>query len=95
MKTGLEGASFAEKILLGWWVWAFLALVFKNTLPLISQILLAPIVFPLSSFLSQEGISMVIGIFISFSWVALIIGGILNSQRRRSQKAKASQTLSE
>ena|SRR3990167_3035761 len=86
LNTGFEEATKLEIILLGWWVWAFLALVLNSAAPGYGGILLYPITLPLSLFLNENALATATGMFMSFSWLALIIGGIEYSRRKRRLK---------
>lgn len=82
---------WVERILLGWWVWAFLAIIVNAGPPdfALRYIILAPIRFVLSLFLDADAVSTGIGMFISFSWFALVAGGVMNSVRRRKARKTA------
>ena len=92
LNLGLEDASALEKILLGWWAWAFIILILNSTVSSIAPVLLFPIVFPLSFFLSATGVSTAVGYFMTFSWLALIVGGIEYSRRKRRIKKQTVST---
>jgi hypothetical protein len=84
MKIKYKHAFLLEKILLGWWVWAFIALILNSAAPGMGSVVLFPIMLPLSLFLAEDSLTQAMGMFMSFSWLALIVGGVLNSMRKRN-----------